>query len=71
MCIDFKAAWCGPCKACAPVLAAISLQHPGIEFGAVDVDELQSVAQRWGVSAMPTFIVFRGGTPFRTIVAPT
>ena len=50
------------------MLAAISLQHPGIEFGAVDVDELQSVAQRWGVSAMPTFIVFRGGTPFRTIV---
>ncbi|KAI1172866.1 mitochondrial small ribosomal subunit Rsm22-domain-containing protein [Nemania sp. FL0916] len=67
---DFYADWCGPCKMIAPVFESLSTKYakPGkIAFCKVNVDNHQSIAQAHGVSAMPTFLVFKSGSVIETI----
>ncbi|KAI1779184.1 thioredoxin-domain-containing protein [Hypoxylon cercidicola] len=67
---DFYADWCGPCKMIAPTFESLSTKYskPGrITFCKVDVDSQQSIAQSHGVSAMPTFLVFKNGAVIETI----
>jgi thioredoxin 1 len=62
--VDFYADWCGPCKTIAPVYANLSKKHsiPGVlGFAKVNVDQAQDVAQKYQVSAMPTFMFFKDG----------
>ena len=59
--IDFYATWCPPCRACTPAFGAMSMKLAGAEFVKCDVDECREVAQREGVSAMPTFKIYKGG----------
>ncbi|BGP14351.1 hypothetical protein JCM10213_004478 [Rhodosporidiobolus nylandii] len=61
--VDFHAVWCGPCKAIAPVFQRLASQYAGkVQFLKVDVDQAKDVAQRFQVSAMPTFVVLKGST---------
>ncbi|GAA5892861.1 hypothetical protein JCM8208_004107 [Rhodotorula glutinis] len=60
--VDFHAVWCGPCKAIAPVYQRLASQFPTVAFLKVDVDQVPAVAQRFSVTAMPTFIVLKGST---------
>ncbi|KAI9931118.1 hypothetical protein ASPWEDRAFT_101045 [Aspergillus wentii DTO 134E9] len=67
---DFYADWCGPCKAIAPVYEQLArqLSRPGrITFTKVNVDHQQDIAKTYGVTAMPTFIVFEKGRPTSTV----
>ena len=60
--VDFTATWCGPCKMIGPVFDQLAEQNSGdVKFVKVDVDELQDVAMKAGISAMPTFQVWRDG----------
>ena len=60
--IDFTATWCGPCKAIAPVYKELSNEFgSSAQFIKVDVDDNPEAAQKYGVSAMPTFIIIKGG----------
>ncbi|KAM7256260.1 hypothetical protein ACFE04_012001 [Oxalis oulophora] len=59
--VDFTAAWCGPCRIIAPFLAELAKKLPEVTFLKVDVDELQEVAQKWKVEAMPTFLFLKEG----------
>jgi thioredoxin 1 len=59
--VDFYAEWCGPCKRLSPVLEGIALEHPEIRVVKVNVDDNSELAARYGVTAMPTLIVIRGG----------
>ncbi|KAF2020123.1 thioredoxin-domain-containing protein [Aaosphaeria arxii CBS 175.79] len=68
--VDFYADWCGPCKAIAPVFSGLADKEtkPGkLQFCKVDVDACQDVAQKYGVSAMPTFLVIKSGSVVETI----
>jgi len=57
--VDFTATWCGPCQRVAPQYAELAKDFPQATFVKVDVDENKAVQSRCGVSAMPTFQVFR------------
>ena len=58
----FTAVWCGPCQAIKPTFEALSTDIKGLKFFKVDVDTCQDIAQKYGVTAMPTFIVMQNGS---------
>lgn len=61
--VDFHAQWCGPCKAMAPALDQVAAEMAGkVKIVKVDVDENPQVTSKYGVRAMPTLILFKGGT---------
>lgn len=65
--VDFWAEWCGPCKLMHPVFEKMAKKHAGVRFCRVNVDNNQPVAMRFGVSGIPTFIVFKNGRQVDTI----
>ena len=66
--VDFHAAWCPPCRVMSPILAELAAERPDVRFVKVDVDENAETAVRYGVMSMPTFMVFRDGSPVLTLV---
>lgn len=59
--LDFWAEWCAPCRAFSPVFRRASEEHADFVFGKVDTEAEQAVAATFGISAIPTLIVFREG----------
>lgn len=66
--VDFWAEWCGPCRAVAPILEELTGEYAGkLTVAKVDIDENPRWAQRFGVMAIPTMIVFKNGKEIRRI----
>ena len=69
--VDFFAEWCGPCKVMAPLLDEVARDYAGkLKVVKVDVDEAGETVARFGITAMPTFILVKNGREaFRRIGA--
>lgn len=61
--VDFWAEWCGPCKLMHPVFDRMAKKYRHIKFARVNVDRCQDISMRFGVQAIPTFIMFKNGQP--------
>ncbi len=60
--VDFFAVWCGPCKMLAPIIEEISEEYnEKIKVCKVDVDEVDSLAYKYGIRSIPTLIYFKDG----------
>jgi len=67
--VDFWAQWCAPCLATAPILEELANEYAGkIDFAKVDVDANGPLAAKYGIAAIPTMLVFKGGQPVQQIM---
>ncbi len=67
--VDYWAEWCGPCRMVAPVLEEIATEYADkIDVVKLNIDDNPTVAQRYGIMAIPTMNVFRGGEVVKQIV---
>jgi len=67
--VDFWAQWCAPCLAAAPVVEELSRDYEGkVAFAKVNVEDNSAIAAKYGIAAIPTMLIFKGGSPVQQLV---
>jgi thioredoxin 1 len=68
--VDFWAVWCGPCKMIAPELEKIADEKGSdvLRIGKVNVDECRDTAIKYGISSIPTLLLFKDGEVAKKLV---
>ena len=67
--VDFWATWCGPCRMLAPILEELAEEYAGTAvIGKVNVDEEPELANRFGITSIPTLLLFKNGQVSATSV---
>lgn len=66
--VDFWATWCPPCKRIAPFVEELATDYDGRAVVAkVDIDESGETAMKYGISSIPTLMVFKNGEPVEVV----
>jgi thioredoxin 1 len=67
--VDFWAEWCAPCRMVAPTVAALANDYAGkAKVGKLDVDANRDTAARFGVTSIPTLVIFKNGEPIQKFI---
>ena len=67
--VDFWATWCAPCRMMAPVLNDVASELTGnLHVGKINIEQHQSLAQKFKVRSIPTLILFKNGTEINRFV---
>jgi len=67
--VDFWAGWCMPCKLLGPTISQLADDNAGeAKIAKLDVEESQRTAAKYGVSSIPTVIIFKNGKEINRIV---
>ena len=67
--VDFWAAWCGPCRALAPVVDEVATEHQGkLKVMKMDVDANNQTPARYGIRGIPALLLFKDGKVAEQIV---
>jgi thioredoxin 1 len=70
--VDFWAEWCMPCKILSPTIDQVAEEFSGkVKVGKLDIDSNQSVAVKFGISAIPTVLLFKDGQVVKKFVGLT
>ena len=60
--VDFWAVWCGPCGVMSPIVDEVAKEQADrLTVGKLNCDENMEIAQRYGISGIPAFLLFKGG----------
>ena len=60
--VDFWAPWCGPCKMMAPIIEEVAKDYKDrAKVGKLNTDDARDSAMEFGISAIPTIILFKNG----------
>jgi thioredoxin 1 len=60
--VDFWAPWCGPCRIIAPIVEKLASEFNGqVKVGKLNTDDNPGVSMRYGIRAIPTIMMFKGG----------
>lgn len=67
--VDFWAEWCMPCKMLAPTIDELAEEYGGaVKVGKMDTDNNRDTSMKFGISAIPTLILFQNGEPIKKFV---
>lgn len=67
--VDFWAPWCGPCRQLAPIVEELAAENEGaVKVTKLNVDDATKVAQEFGISSIPTLLLFKDGEVQQRVV---
>ena len=67
--VDFWAEWCGPCRMVSPIVDELGNDYADkLDVVKVNVDEEPQLAQEYGITGIPSLLVFKGGEVAKTMV---
>ncbi len=67
--VDFWAVWCGPCGVMSPLVEQLAKeQEDRVSVGKLNCDENMELAQKYGITGIPAFLLFKGGEVVEKVI---